>query len=571
MNWPRLRCAVRDAKAIAALLRDLYAFPEENITTLYDGAVDSRSILKTLYGYRKLAADESLLIYYAGHGYLDLDTGKGYWVPADAHLDSPWEYLSCTQLVDDHIQAPRVRHVVMLIDSCFAGAFLRGELPKYHEGAFRFRSRWAITSGGLDPVQDAGAGGHSLFNFKLQQYLRGEVPGAKPVFTETELFATIAPMVAEFSANELRPEIGKLNDPKHAGGHFVFCRVGEPEPLGARPETAPERDGASGPVPEPMEAVGTVAVVSRVDGVVTLDGQVMGNVTPGPPILLRQVRAGLHSLRVEAPDGRAWEHVVDVPAGEAVQLEAREMETGEAADGLTPGGTECPTPGGPWEIPGMGMAFVWLDALGCWVGKYEVTNEEFRQFRNGHRSGGWARGRGKGTGSEVHSLDGKRQPVVAVSYVDAAAFANWLTRRERRHGRLRGDWQYRLPTAQEWAAYARCGGNREFPWGNEWPPARGNYGEITGYADGFAVTCPVEDSGCNEWGLYGVGGNVWEWTTEGSESRRAARGGSWYYSYRYSLQHRYRLFGHVTSRSSFSLGFRLVLRREQPGAQANGL
>jgi formylglycine-generating enzyme required for sulfatase activity len=84
--------------------------------------------------------------------------------------------------------------------------------------------------------------------------------------------------------------------------------------------------------------------------------------------------------------------------------------------------------------------------------------------------------------------------------------------------------------------FARCGTERVYPWGNDWPPPYGNFGnqevfpqdwKLQGYTDDYPVTCPVEKSGVNEWGLYGVAGNAWEWTTEDKGGKRAVRGGAW--------------------------------------------
>jgi formylglycine-generating enzyme required for sulfatase activity len=167
---------------------------------------------------------------------------------------------------------------------------------------------------------------------------------------------------------------------------------------------------------------------------------------------------------------------------------------------------------------GVTMEFVWVAALNAWVGKYEVTNEEFRRFRAEHDSGDFEEDNRK------FSLNGPRQPVVRVSYDSAVAFAEWLSEREG----IRGSGsRVRLLTGSEWTAIARCGTNRRFPWGEGMPPTRGNYSDLTarevfgrgwpsldGYRDGNPVAAPVEQSGRNEWGLYGVGGNVWEWTSE---------------------------------------------------------
>ncbi len=187
-----------------------------------------------------------------------------------------------------------------------------------------------------------------------------------------------------------------------------------------------------------------------------------------------------------------------------------------------------PTAGVDWEDPVLGMPFVWIPSLKVWVGRYTVTNAEFRAFRPAHSSGAF----------EGQSLDGDRQPVVMVSFNDAMDFCKWLRQEACAKGvdeRL----IVRLPSHNEWTAFASCGTIRRYPWGDDWPPTYGNYGDeaakrvftewdiISGYDDGFAVSCPVEEAGANDWGLYGVAGNVYEWTFEANGTGTELRGGSW--------------------------------------------
>jgi formylglycine-generating enzyme required for sulfatase activity len=120
--------------------------------------------------------------------------------------------------------------------------------------------------------------------------------------------------------------------------------------------------------------------------------------------------------------------------------------------------------------------------------------------------------------------------------------------------------------------FAQCGDGRTYPWGNDWPPKYGNYadsaaksvfsgwGVIDGYRDGSAVSCPVEQSGKNDWGLYGVGGNVWEWTSEDDGSARVLRGASWRNRDQGNLRCGLRIRG-LPSDRFVSIGFRLVVLR----------
>lgn len=181
-----------------------------------------------------------------------------------------------------------------------------------------------------------------------------------------------------------------------------------------------------------------------------------------------------------------------------------------------------PVEGRDWKSPSTGMEFVWVPALKMWVGKYEVTNGEYRRWKPDHNSGEY-----KG-----YSLNGDRQPVVRVNFDDAKAYADWLTQQDRPY---LGGARYRLPTEREFMTYCQCGAGREYPWGNNWPPRSGQAGNyddeaeidpwrIEGYRDGHVVACDVEKSWENPWGLFGVGGNVWEVCASDKTQTRLGRG-----------------------------------------------
>ena len=220
-----------------------------------------------------------------------------------------------------------------------------------------------------------------------------------------------------------------------------------------------------------------------------------------------------------------------------------------------------PVEGQDWTSPATGMEFVWIDELEMWVGKYEVTNAEYRSKEQDHDSGEFL----------GHSLDGDRQPVVRVNFSDAKSYAQWLTRQD--EDVLDGA-RYRLPSEDEWTTFAQCGDGRKYPWGNQWPPrsgqagnyhgqeGAGTWGKISGYNDGFPVTAPVDKLWRNPWGLYGVGGNVWEACAKDSSggSFGAWRGASWYYDYQDYLRVSTRSV-RVGSRRRYRYGFRLVLSR----------
>lgn len=176
--------------------------------------------------------------------------------------------------------------------------------------------------------------------------------------------------------------------------------------------------------------------------------------------------------------------------------------------------------------PKVKTQLVFIAPLKIFVGRYEVSNREYRCFRPDHSSGS----------HQDMSLDGDNQPVVNVSWNDARAFCEWLTKNFGTNPD--GKFVFRLPTENEWEVYATCGTRSEFPWG-AWPPQKNlNYygkenrgtGQVLDNYDGYNVSCPVHKSGENEWGLFGVAGNVWEWCEDAEDAQSSAhvlKGGSW--------------------------------------------
>lgn len=98
-------------------------------------------------------------------------------------------------------------------------------------------------------------------------------------------------------------------------------------------------------------------------------------------------------------------------------------------------------------------------------------------------------------------------PVVQVAYPDAAAYATWAERR--------------LPTEAEWEYAARAGVDGIYAWGDDVAPSgrlmantwQGNFPYRNDGALGWFGTSPVGAFPANDFGLYDMIGNVWEWTT----------------------------------------------------------
>ena len=158
-----------------------------------------------------------------------------------------------------------------------------------------------------------------------------------------------------------------------------------------------------------------------------------------------------------------------------------------------------------------------------------------------------------------------RRPVINVTWHDARRYAAWLSK-------MTGK-PYRLLSEAEWEYAARAGSNKRYSWGDEIGEGNANC-RVCGSEWDAKQTAPVGSFAANQFGLYDMLGNVWEWVEdcfhgnfEGAPAdgsawfvndcpRRVIRGGSWHYAPE-GLRSASRLRGTPTFRFN-DLGFRVA-------------
>ena len=190
-----------------------------------------------------------------------------------------------------------------------------------------------------------------------------------------------------------------------------------------------------------------------------------------------------------------------------------------------------------------------VELTGFWIGKYPVTNAQYRSFLSANAE------QKRPRLLEDNQFGVDDHPVVDVDWNDAQAYAQWA--------------ELVLPSEAQWEAAARGTDGRRYPWGNEEPESRrANFGA------NLKRTSPVtaHPLGTGPFGTFDQAGNVWEWRVDGwdaklyqkrgfrakdpvsevSSADRAARGGSWLgppedvvsaYRYGSAPSTRYRFYG----------------------------
>ncbi len=214
---PRLRTAVSDATAVGAALERQYGY---EVTVLRNATRDDMvGALDTFR--RRLAPNDNLLVYYAGHGVLDESSGQGYWLGVDADRDSVVKWVS-NATVTDTLRAMKAKHVMVVADSCYSGTLTRGiKVVKRERDYFKriagIRTRVALTSGGLEPVE-AGQGGHSVFARAFLAALRQNTS----ILDGMALFNALDRRVR--LDTDQTPAYGDIKRAGHEGGDFLFVR-----------------------------------------------------------------------------------------------------------------------------------------------------------------------------------------------------------------------------------------------------------------------------------------------------------------------------------------------------------
>ncbi len=233
LQWRPLQTAVRGAEALAEILGSDCGFARI-IRLLNAEATRSRILAELRQLAEKLKPDDSLLIYFAGHGHLDSLTSAGAWIPVDGERPEEGNTHAAGSWIENHtvktlLRACKARHILLVSDSCFAGDFLRShrEAPPvitdaYVRGSFARASRQVLTSGSLEPVSDGGAEDHSVFTWFL---LRGLRENREPYLLPSQLHDRVKGGVAA-NAHQT-PALGTLHDAAgEVGGEFVLFRKG---------------------------------------------------------------------------------------------------------------------------------------------------------------------------------------------------------------------------------------------------------------------------------------------------------------------------------------------------------
>ncbi len=163
-------------------------------------------------------------------------------------------------------------------------------------------------------------------------------------------------------------------------------------------------------------------------------------------------------------------------------------------------------PGEPERRPGETQIEVTL-TKGFWVGKYEVTQADWRRVVGEFP--------GKFTAGE-----GDDFPVYDINFAAALGFCRRLTEQARKAGELPAGWEFRLPTEAQWEYACRAGTTTATAFGDKLSSKQANFQgkPYNGAEAGPSLkrTTKVGSYPANPWGIHDMHGNVYEWCRDWS-------------------------------------------------------
>jgi hypothetical protein len=208
---------ISDAQKLFDVLVSDYLFEKSHITFLKNPTREQIiSALDRLEN--EVTKADNLLIFYAGHGYWNDLTQKGYWLASDASKQNTANWIGNSS-ISDYIRSIPAKHTLLIADACFSGSIFKtraafGGLDKSAQRLYDLTSRKAMTSGTLTEVPDK-----SVF---IEYLIKRLYDNSESYLSSEQLFFSFKPAVLNNTENI--PQFGVVGNSGDEGGDFIFIK-----------------------------------------------------------------------------------------------------------------------------------------------------------------------------------------------------------------------------------------------------------------------------------------------------------------------------------------------------------
>ncbi len=541
----KLKNPVNDANLMAKTLTNL-GFEVTKLTDANLKELQNASIEFT----EKIKNYDVALFYYAGHG-IQVD-GTNYLLPIDAQLEQKlsvrYEAFNISD-INYAFQQNNSKMNIMILDACRDNPFRswnRGNTRGFK--AINDQASGTIIAFATREGETAadGTGNNGLYTAKLVEQMQIS-QSLSSVFKNTRV------AVLKASGEKQCPQEWDMTT-----NEFYFA---------GKSNYSPKVEVAEQPAPQ---SYGTLKLTTYYTGTVklfTLSGSLLESkyVKEGYIYTFRNIPTGVIIVHIYSNSGASlWQKKVSINTGTTSSLTTDKPQ--QEATGNNPNYPEMvKIPCGTFQM-GSNDVFGYsydkpvhsVTISDFYIGKYEVTNEEYCCFLNDYGSDEVKSGEYSGqimiythsrgvqkNRSKWESASGyDKYPVIYVTWYGANEYCKWLSRKMGKN--------YRLPTEAEWE-YAAGGGsphqkyagtnNENFLGAYAWYYKNSTSYLLGSYCYDSNETHKVGTIRPNRYGLYDMSGNVWEWCSDwfesyssssqtnpqgaSSGSHRVFRGGCW--------------------------------------------
>lgn len=537
----KLKFTDRDAKEFSKFLESVNggAFSKDHISVLTNDKVTLSSVRRALGTFLgKAESNDHVVIYLSGHGIPDpKNTNKIYFLPHEADIND----LSGTAVKLDEIisfvEEIKAERKILIVDACHSGAIVPGAKAKgenpvnvqiQNEYSKRVKNSFAGTiiltsSGGyqFSQADKKWGGGHSVFTYFLLRALNEEAASADGIVKYRPEKDGIVDL--EEAYTWVREQVNTATEGRQVPSYLGNLGAGIPLAAYTLPPQIKKEPSA---VPK-MPSIGQAPIAGK------LAKEIPGEIDGGWMALIQSGSFSMgikdeefeedvkRCVKLPKPDEPSCKKILeDELPSHRVDLRAFYLDRFEVTNSLFDKFVQATGHTTLAERAGKAQAYVWENEL-----------EEVQ-------GASWRRPEGK---EDVFKSNRQWHPVVSVSWADAVQYCKWAEKR--------------LPTEAEWEYAARAGTGTRYWSGDSInkPELVANFLEASAlllfdhvellYDDKYERTAPVGTYRSNDWGLYDMLGNVWEWTADwygryGNDRQenpsgpatgtdRVIRGGSW--------------------------------------------
>jgi uncharacterized protein (TIGR02145 family) len=216
-HCPPLSNCVKDAKDFTALMQQQYQVSPERTYELYDGQATRTKVLRQLKNLRhKVQEDDSLIVYFSGHG--EIEDEEGYWIPVEGKPGEDEGWIAASS-IKRRLNQVESFHTLVIADACFAGSFFVTYKSATRQLLHSRRSRLGISgSHSRERAFDGQAGDNSPFAKELLRALRHN---QQPLPVD-QLFTQVRDAVAAATQGRQTPIFKNIDVKGDDQGQFVF-------------------------------------------------------------------------------------------------------------------------------------------------------------------------------------------------------------------------------------------------------------------------------------------------------------------------------------------------------------